>query len=210
MYYNMTQKKSQKKWMQFVEPIRDKKKIEQIKNNLKWAGKIRDLLLFHLGIASALRISDLLKLKVWDILHSDGSIKEYFETQETKTDKKNRVTINPKLVETIERYKQTYPNIINNPNNYLFFAQKTFPLWSKSIDRKMWWLLIDERCSSVWLQGNYGWHTLRKTRGYQARMNNVSLELIQHKLNHASLTVTKRYLGITDDEIAEVCNKLDL
>lgn len=196
--------------MQFVEPIRDKKKIEQIKNNLRWSGKIRDLLLFHLGIASALRISDLLSLRVSDLMDEKGIIKEYFEVAETKTDKKHRVTINPKLIETIDLYKQTYPFIISKPHHFLFFAQKTPPMWSKAIDRKMWWLLIDERCSSVWLSGNYGWHTLRKTRGYQARVAGVSLELIQHKLNHASLTVTKRYLGITDDELAEVCNKLDL
>lgn len=196
--------------MQFVEPIRDKKKIEQIKNNLKWAGKIRDLLLFHLGIASALRISDLLSLKVSHIMDEDGNIRESFELAEAKTDKKHRVTINPKLIETIELYKSTYPEIVKKQTNFLFFAQKTFPPGSKWIDRKMWWLLIDERCSSVWLSGNYGWHTLRKTRGYQARVAGVSLELIQHKLNHASLTVTKRYLGITDDELAEVCNKLDL
>lgn len=196
--------------MQFVEPIRDKKKIEQIKNSLKGAGKIRDLLLFHLGIASALRISDLLSLKVSDVIDDNGSVREYFEVSESKTDKKHRVTINPKLVETIELYKSVYPNIVNNANNYLFFAQKAFPLGSKKLDRRMWRLLIDQRCSDVGLVWNYGWHTLRKTRWYQARTSGVSLELIQHKLNHASLTVTKRYLGITDDELAEVCNKLDL
>lgn len=196
--------------MQFVEPIRDKKKIEQIKNNLRWSGKIRDLLLFHLGIVSALRISDLLSLKVSDIMDDKWNIREYFEVSESKTDKKHRVTINPKLIESIELYKSAYPNIINKPDNYLFFAKKTFPLGSKAIDRKMWRLLIDGRCRDVGLVWNYWWHSLRKTRWYQARTSGVSLELIQHKLNHASLTVTKRYLGITDDELAEVCNKLDL
>jgi site-specific recombinase XerD len=74
----------------------------------------------------------------------------------------------------------------------------------------MAWLLIDKRCSEAWLKGNYGWHTLRKTRGNQARQAWVPIELIQHKLNHSSITVTKRYLGITDDELQQVCNDLDL
>ena len=90
-----------------------------------------------MGIASALRISDLLSLKVSDVLNDKGNIKEYFEVTESKTNKKHRVTINPKLVETIELYKTTYPNIVNKSDNYLFFAQKTFPLGSKGIDRKM-------------------------------------------------------------------------
>ena len=53
-------------------------------------------------------------------------------------------------------------------------------------------------------------HTLRKTWGYQARLKAIPLEIIQHKLNHSSLAVTQRYLGITDDEIMEACIKLDL
>ena len=84
-----------------------------------------------MGIASALRISDLLSLKVSDTMDENCNIREYFEVAEAKTDKKHRVTINPKLVETIELYKQTYPFIISKPNHFLFFAQKTFPPGSK-------------------------------------------------------------------------------
>jgi len=46
--------------MNFVEPIRDRKKITQIKNLLRGQYRYRDLLLFVLGINTALRISDLL------------------------------------------------------------------------------------------------------------------------------------------------------
>jgi len=56
--------------MQFVEPIRDVRKISQIKNLLQAENNIRDLLLFELGINSALRISDLLTLQVKDLLLS--------------------------------------------------------------------------------------------------------------------------------------------
>jgi integrase len=70
--------------------------------------------------------------------------------------------------------------------------------------------MIHQRYVDVWLKGNFWWHTLRKTRGYQARLNAIPLEIIQHKLNHSSLAVTQRYLGITADEIADACNKLDL
>jgi len=53
--------------MRFVEPIRDIKKVAQIKNMLRGGNKIRDLLLFELGINSALRISDLLGIQVKDL-----------------------------------------------------------------------------------------------------------------------------------------------
>jgi hypothetical protein len=54
--------------MNFVEPIRDRKKIAQIKNQLRGQHRYRDLLLFVLGINTALRISDLLAIHPysWD------------------------------------------------------------------------------------------------------------------------------------------------
>jgi len=55
-------------FMNFVEPIRDRKKIAQIKNILRGQDRLRDLLLFVVGINTALRISDLLQLRIGDFL----------------------------------------------------------------------------------------------------------------------------------------------
>lgn len=196
--------------MKFVEPIRDVRKISQIKNLLKWDNNIRDLLLFELWINSALRISDLLSIQIKDLFENDLSIKDFFDIKEEKTGKSNRITITPKVKETLNLYKITYPEIIQDENNFVFFRKKTFPLWSKSIGRKMTWLLLSQICEDIGLKGNFWNHSLRKTWWYQARINNIPLEIIQHKLNHSSLAVTQRYLWITDDEIKEACNKLDL
>jgi hypothetical protein len=48
--------------MRFVEPIRDRKRIAQIKNQLRGQHRYRDLLMFVVGINTALRISDFLTL----------------------------------------------------------------------------------------------------------------------------------------------------
>ncbi len=196
--------------MKFVEPIRDVRKISQIKNLLRSDWNIRDLLLFELGINSALRISDLLSIQIKDLFENDLSIKDFFDIKEEKTSKNNRITITPKVKETLNLYKITYPEIIKNENNSVFFRKKTFPLWSKSITRKMTWLILSQICEDVGLKWNFWNHSLRKTWWFQARTNNIPLEIIQHKLNHSSLSVTQRYLWITSDEIKEACNKLDL
>ena len=39
-------------------------------------------------------------------------------------------------------------------------------------------------------------------------MQGVDLALIMHKLNHESIAYTKRYLGITDDELQAVAQRL--
>jgi len=51
---------------------------------------------------------------------------------------------------------------------------------------------------------------LRKTCGYQARWNGVPLESIIQKLNRSNITTTKRYLGITDDELRAIARDQDL
>jgi len=65
-------------YMNFVEPIRDRKKIAQIKNQLRGQRRYRDLLLFVVGINTALRISDLLGLQVEHFLDDDQQIKQRF------------------------------------------------------------------------------------------------------------------------------------
>ena len=41
--------------------------------------------------------------------------------------------------------------------------------------------------------------------GYHARKNGVPMEIIMAKLNHASFSFTKRYLGITGNTSADGC-----
>jgi len=41
-------------------------------------------------------------------------------------------------------------------------------------------------------------------------MQGVDLAPIMHKLNHESIAYTKRYLGITDDELQAVSQRLNL
>ena len=70
--------------MNYVQPIRDKEKLEEMKNELKKKGT-RDYMLFYTGINTGLRISDLLKLNYDDIRNKDGSIKSHISIIEKKT-----------------------------------------------------------------------------------------------------------------------------
>ena len=56
--------------MECVEPIRSRETIESVKRILKEHGT-RDFLLFLMGINIGLRISDILKLKVSDVINKD-------------------------------------------------------------------------------------------------------------------------------------------
>ena len=70
--------------MNFVEPIRDRKRIAHIKNLLRGQSRYRDLLLFVVGINTALRISDLLALRIGDFLDDQQRVKRRFWIRERK------------------------------------------------------------------------------------------------------------------------------
>jgi len=91
----------------------------------------------------------------------------------------------------------------------MFFSTKSND-YTRSIRRGQAWKFITAICQQVGLQGNFGTHSLRKTWGYHARMQGVDLALIMYKLNHESIACTKRYLGITDDELQAVVQRLNL
>ena len=95
--------------MKYVQPIRDKNKIEEIKTYLKENGT-RDLLLFTMGINTGLRISDLLNLKVIDVKG-----KSHVEIKEQKTGKIKRFPLLGNLQSMIDEYTKD-----KNNNDYSF------------------------------------------------------------------------------------------
>jgi len=195
--------------MNFVEPIRDRKKIAQIKNLLRGQERFRDLLLFVVGINAALRISDLLELQITHFLDEQGQIRQRFWIKEKKRGKRQEVVINESIREALEEYLTAYPGIGERQENFVFFNPKTND-YSHPIKRGQGWKFITSICREVGLRGNFGTHSLRKTWGYHARMSGVDLALIMHKLNHNSIAYTKRYLGVTDDELQAVSQRLNL
>lgn len=195
--------------MNFVEPIRDKKKIAQIKNVLRGQKRYRDLLLFTFGINTALRASDLVKLKVGDVLDEKRQIKDRFIIKEEKRNKRQEVIINSSIRAELQATFDYYPKLLEDRNNFLFFNTKKDD-YKAAIKRGQVWKFINAICREVGLKGEYGSHSLRKSWGYHARMSGIDLALIMQKLNHNSLAYTKRYIGVSSDELAEVSRKLNL
>lgn len=186
-----------------VEPIRDRRAIERIKSVLRGTSP-RNYLLFTLGINLGIRIGDLLKLKVKDVRDNKGELKDSIYLREEKTNKEAKPTINEAAKEALDFYFEH--NFNHNPEAYLFRkAKKNQPLTRQRV-----WQLIKEWIDMVGLKGEFGCHTLRKTWGYQSRRMGFPIELIQEKYGHRSPEVTRRYIGITRDEIRDIELKVNL
>lgn len=195
--------------MNTVEPIRDPRKIGSIKRMLR-GHNLRDYALFTLGINTALRIGDILNLTLGDVLDQTGALREQLHLREQKTGREATVVLNDKARAALEEYLDT--------RNLTDFDAPLFPGQFKGgryrdtpLNRRTVHAKITQWCADVGLaNGPYGCHSLRKTWGYQARKQGVPLELIQAKLGHRSPSITRRYIGISQDEIAEIENRVEL
>lgn len=150
--------------MNFVEPVRDCKKIAQIKNMLRGERRFRDLLLFTVWINTALRVSDLLCLRIGHFMDDRQAIRKHFQIKEQKRGKRHEVSINASIRETFWEYLAAYPNIVSDPQHFLFFNTKTDD-FTEPIGRGQTWKVITAICRQVGLRGNFGTHRLRKTWG---------------------------------------------
>lgn len=104
--------------MNFVQPIRDKEKIEEMKEELKKSGT-RNFMMFYTGINTGLRISDLVKLNRDDVRNKDGSMKTHIEIIEQKTKKRKKFPIMNGLLIELEKYTRNMQE-----GEYLFRSQK--------------------------------------------------------------------------------------
>lgn len=170
-----------------VEPLRSPEEITQFRAALFELGGDRNKFLFTLGINTGLRISDLVKLKVGDIYG-----KPYADLLEKKTKKKRRlhlIAIQGDIVEYC---------IGKQPDDFLFPSKKTDSHISTT---QAYRILV---AAGEWIgRRDIGTHTMRKTFGYHYYKRTKDVYTLMEIFGHASPTITKRYIGIREDEIAD-------
>src|SRR5690625_2855026 len=174
--------------MNEVQPIKNKRDIDRIKSAL--SSNPRDLLLFTVGINTALRISDILSLRFQDI--SDSHI----ELVENKTGKRKRIKINAAIRHAM---RELAPKDAR-PSDYLFPSRKG----TKPIGRSQAWRILNAAADRAGVKMAIGTHSLRKSFAFHAYKSGVELPLLMRILNHSSERETLRYIGIESDNIDEV------
>lgn len=191
--------------LEFVQPIRDKKKIDTIKKIL-YAKNVRDYCLFTLGINSGLRISDLLNLQIKDIVDHNGKIRDRIMLREKKTNKTKDFPISDVARKAITEYLKTRTFEFVEP----FFLSKKQNKGKASLQRDQAYKIINNAAREIGITEKIGTHTLRKTFGYHAYKSGVSIEVIQKLFNHSTPSITLRYIGITQDDLDGVYLNLNL
>ena len=193
-----------------VDPIRDKKQIKQIMENL--GGNPRNYALFVVGIHSGLRARDLLHLRFSDTFRPDSEggykVKKEMQVTEHKTKKVRHIPLGRKANKAL---KNLLPDNVTDVDmdSYIFSSRKG-KKHGKALTVQRLHKLVNDWCEAVGVDGNFGTHTLRKTFAYHLLRQGARIDLLMDILGHSSMAVTLRYAGITKEETSKAILQLKL
>ena len=159
-------------------------------------GNHRMELLIEFGVKTLLRYSDLSRIRWVDVLGKDTLI-----LNEKKTNKRREVSLGKSIRERIENtYKQ-----LENPNK----EELIFSYSIQYVNR-----ILKESGKDVKIRNkNISTHSLRKSGSrFIWEWNGNSDEYLiklSSILNHSSTSITRRYLGISKEEIKDIYQSFD-
>lgn len=184
--------------MNLTQPIKDTHKLQMFKEYYQYKEpNIRNQTLLIFGLNTALRIGDILHLTwghVWNFENNEP--KPYLQLHEQKTNKNACIATNSEIHKIL---KQLLYSCSSTPdaNTILFKSRKGE---NQPLSRIQAFRIIKKAAAYAGYPENVSCHSLRKTFGYHAWKQGISPAILVNIYNHSSYQITKRYLGIEQDE----------
>ena len=168
--------------------------------------KPRDRALFHIGIDSMLRSSDLRHLTVEDVTDSRGVVREECSITQQKTKK----TVTFTLSETTCAALQTWIEVSGKSGGEYLFSSRTKNYAGKALKEQPISQMQYQRLVKGWLESlglasdDYSTHSLRKTKASAIYDATKNVEAVRQLLGHASVAATSAYLGIEQAKALDI------
>ena len=187
-------------------PIREK---EEVRKFIAYYKEVRpnprNHALIILGLHTALRISDVLSLR-WENVYDfeQNCFKKHLFVTEKKTGKKTMIALNPQAETALKFYMDTRKP---SPDDFIFTKNTNY---QKPLNRSQAYRIICKAAQETLHMEHISCHSLRKTFGYHAWKQGTPPALLMDIYNHSSYMVTKRYLGIEQDEKDDLFLGIDI
>lgn len=185
--------------MNEVQAVQTKDEIGMIEHLLRKHGDDIYADIWRFGVNTALRIGDLLSIRMQDAIERD-----VLTLTEQKTGKSREITLNGKAKSIIAR------RFAENPNDTWLFQAKgnrarslAKPISRETVARKFAEVgeIMGIKLST---------HSMRKSRGALMYRDGVSVETICKVLNHSSPAVTMHYIGLDRTTVARTYTDYEL
>ena len=165
-------------------------------------------LLLNLSVDLMLRGSDLLRLRVSDVLTESGTVKSEVKIKQQKTKKTTlSIPLSKNSINVIKKYI-----VGRDMDDFVFrsqfshFTNKPLSIFQYSRIVKKWMgehLGLDDVSS-------FSTHSLRKTKSSVIYQKTQSVEIVRRLLGQSSVTATSAYLGIEDSDALEVARNINI
>ncbi len=159
--------------------------------------QVRLRLVLELLYATGLRISELVSLKMSDVISGEGKTLRIIG----KGDKTRLVPLGKKAAETLSLYTKQARPFFNKQGDWLF--PSTQP--NKALTRQRLFQIIQEAGQSVQLKLSP--HHLRHTFATHLLENDADLRAVQQMLGHASMATTQIYTKVANKKMKEALEK---
>ena len=187
-----------------TDPIRDEKQLKALAEYWLARRNFRNYTLIVLGVYSALRISDLLRLRWGDVYDFEaGAFRSHFFVTECKTGKQKKIALNNKAVRALRLWFQE----TRRGDSFIFCNNRRN---AAPISRIQAWRIIKLAALAVKIPGCISCHSLRKSFGLFAWRAGILPILLMEIFNHSSWEITRRYLGIVQEDKDRVHLSLEL
>ena len=192
--------------MSTTQPIKDKKQLASFKDYyLSEKPNPRNYMLLIIGLNSALRISDILSLTYGDVYDFERKLwRKHIVVVEQKTGKTNRIYMNKIIRDTLEKFTDPAQK---EASSWIFVSQIQ---GSAPLSRFQAYRIVKKAAHFAGLDAGVSCHSLRKTFGYYAWKQGTPPALLMSIYNHSAYQITKRYLGIDQDDKDEVFSKIKI
>ena len=187
-------------------PIREKEDLKKFIGYYKnERPNPRNHALIVLGLHTALRISDVLSLR-WESVYDfdKNCFKTHLFLKEKKTGKNTMIALNTQAQESLQCFIDTRAV---TPKDFIFTKNTNY---SKPLDRTQAYRIISTAAKEALHMEHISCHSLRKTFGYHAWRQGTPPALLMDIYNHSSYQVTKKYLGIEQDEKDDVFMNINI
>lgn len=189
-----------------TQPIRDKEALHRFMDYyLKEQPMPRNYALIQFGLNTALRISDILLLrwsKVYDF--ERGRYLGHISLKEKKTGKEATVALNSHLILALEGYRRER---MPCAEDYIFTKSTNYQM---PLCRSQAYRIVRHAAEATMQEPHISCHSLRKTFGYHAWKQGTPPALLMDIYNHSSYGITKKYLGISQDERDSIFLQINL
>ena len=182
-----------------------KKQVKTLRNNVR--GKPLQELLLNLGVDLMLRSSDLLNLRVSDVISKSGTIKTEVKAKQKKTGKTTlSIPLSKNSIDSIKRHL-----VDREQDDYIFKGNKSHYTLSP-ITHRQYSRIVKGWINSLGVEdvSEYSTHSIRKTKPSVIYQETQNVEVCRRLLSHVNCTTTSNYLGIEDSDALEVARNINI